>query len=411
MSTFDTNLGEVTVTGASSSIQDMSNVCPGIAGVQDFTGLSANVYPGQTYTISYNVTSCGGTYSTRSQAYADWNHNYQFDSWEALFPVSSQTGLLQFSFTVPLNTPETPVELGNTRLRVTVQESTTSGVDPCAYFGYGGTKDYTLEVQNHLNGYCPCGPTQLNETTIGEVQLAGNSEAISEGDTNTCPGHVGALDLTSMAADLIIGNTYVIVINFTECDISVPHPSLGTAWIDYNQDLQFDDWEQIIELYNGTGLAAKSFKVPMSTPSQQVLEGRTRMRVQVQETSNRFIDPCDNFGYGATKDFSIDITPTVNGGWSEWGPCNKSCGTGYQTRTCTNPRPSDEGLPCSGESTMACNTDACPSSGGGGPNKVGIAFAVIIPLFVVAGAGYYFYRRKYQGAGSEPLTTATYTDE
>ena len=50
----------------------------------------------------------------------------------------------------------------------------------------------------------------------------------------------------------------------------------------------------------------------------------------------------------------------MDGGWSDWGGCSKTCGTGTQARTCTNPAPANGGADCSGESTLACNTDPCP---------------------------------------------------
>lgn len=53
----------------------------------------------------------------------------------------------------------------------------------------------------------------------------------------------------------------------------------------------------------------------------------------------------------------------VNGGWSSWGSCSKSCGGGTQTRTCTNPPPSGGGASCSGASSQACNTHSCAVNG------------------------------------------------
>ena len=55
----------------------------------------------------------------------------------------------------------------------------------------------------------------------------------------------------------------------------------------------------------------------------------------------------------------------VDGGWSDWSPCSKSCGGGTQTRTCTNPAPYCGGNGCSGESTRACNTQPCSYCGDG----------------------------------------------
>lgn len=44
-------------------------------------------------------------------------------------------------------------------------------------------------------------------------------------------------------------------------------------------------------------------------------------------------------------------TPTpVDGGWSDWSPCLN----GTQTRTCTNPAPSNGGMPCIGATEQAC---------------------------------------------------------
>jgi hypothetical protein len=52
----------------------------------------------------------------------------------------------------------------------------------------------------------------------------------------------------------------------------------------------------------------------------------------------------------------------VNGVWSAWSTCSTSCGSGTQTRTCTNPPPSNGGASCSGASQQSCNTQSCSSS-------------------------------------------------
>jgi len=53
----------------------------------------------------------------------------------------------------------------------------------------------------------------------------------------------------------------------------------------------------------------------------------------------------------------------VNGGYSAWSACSATCGGGTQTRTCTNPAPANGGAACSGASSEACNTQACPVNG------------------------------------------------
>ncbi len=56
----------------------------------------------------------------------------------------------------------------------------------------------------------------------------------------------------------------------------------------------------------------------------------------------------------------------VDGGWSAWSACSvTACGsTGTQTRTCSNPYPSNGGADCVGPSSQACSTPACVGMSG-----------------------------------------------
>lgn len=50
----------------------------------------------------------------------------------------------------------------------------------------------------------------------------------------------------------------------------------------------------------------------------------------------------------------------INGGWSGWSYKNTKCGySGTQTRTCTNPSPSNDGAYCSGPSSQSYTNQAC----------------------------------------------------
>ncbi len=55
---------------------------------------------------------------------------------------------------------------------------------------------------------------------------------------------------------------------------------------------------------------------------------------------------------------SCPVTP-IAGGWSTWSTCSATCGGGTQTRTCSNPIPANAGATCSGVTQQSCNTPSC----------------------------------------------------
>jgi len=62
------------------------------------------------------------------------------------------------------------------------------------------------------------------------------------------------------------------------------------------------------------------------------------------------------------KEVYSSYSVAIDGGWSEWSECTKSCGwDGMQKRTCTEPSPSGGGRPCKGPNSRACNRRRCLS--------------------------------------------------
>jgi len=53
-----------------------------------------------------------------------------------------------------------------------------------------------------------------------------------------------------------------------------------------------------------------------------------------------------------------DNSCQVNGAWSKWSQCTKTCGSGTRSRTCTNPEPANGGSTCS----QRCNNQKCPGT-------------------------------------------------
>ena len=54
---------------------------------------------------------------------------------------------------------------------------------------------------------------------------------------------------------------------------------------------------------------------------------------------------------------------TVDGGWTGFDACSVACGGGTQSRTCSEPSPSNGGKDCEGDATKTCNTQACTGAG------------------------------------------------
>jgi len=100
------------------------------------------------------------------------------------------------------------------------------------------------------------------------------------------------------------------------------------------------------------------------TSSKYSCDGKDKKRL-CNSTGTGYITPsltCLNCS-SASGGVNCDTAPApVNGGWSAWGTCSKTCGGGTQTRTCTNPAPANGGATCSGSSSQTCNTQACTTA-------------------------------------------------
>jgi len=135
--TVDSNLGAVALNGDGSSIADETN-CPGTIGPKDLTAQKADLGLGKAYKLIYVVTTCGNSFPTLSGAWIDYNGNQLFDEDEKLGAFSSAKNV-ETDFVVP-----EVAKSGATRLRVQVQETQATTINPCATFPYGATKDFTV---------------------------------------------------------------------------------------------------------------------------------------------------------------------------------------------------------------------------------------------------------------------------
>ncbi len=91
---------------------------------------------------------------------------------------------------------------------------------------------------------------------------------------------------------------------------------------------------------------------------------RTRTCVQPKETFSNSL--CSRTDLPQSEACNTQACPPVNGGWSAFGGCSAACGPGTQTRVCNNPVPANGGTACTGSTTQACNNGACHTAVNGG---------------------------------------------
>lgn len=303
-STIDSNVELVQLNGNTTNINYAG--CPGLTGVEDQTVQVADITAGFSYSLTIRFGTCGGVYAGAGTAWVDWNSNSAFDASEI---VGTWTGVPPstsvFNFTVPVGACN-----GNTRLRVTQQESAILPLDPCAAFTYGSVTDFTVAISGGncslaSASYCTGGPTTNADSNVGSVTFIGNTTNINF--TGTCPGYLGVQDATANVADVSAGGSYSLSVQFGTCGGG--YPGVGQIWIDYNQNFSFESSESV-GTWSGTPPVAMS-NFTVNVPASAV-NGTTRMRVMQYEGGALPLNPCSSFSWGSVADFTINVTGGIS---------------------------------------------------------------------------------------------------
>lgn len=152
----------------------------------------------------------------------------------------------------------------------------------------------------------PCIPTSANGTADGDYVNGVVLGTISNTNTGSSTGPAYN-DYMSMSAVLARGGTYSISI--TGGTYTGDHYA---AWIDYNKDNTFSASEKLGEFTSTAGGQTQS--ISFTVPANATL-GNTRLRVRgvyIATGEPNPADPCFNYAYGETEDYSITLT-TANG--------------------------------------------------------------------------------------------------
>ena len=143
-------------------------------------------------------------------------------------------------------------------------------------------------------GYCTAGSTTddefISSVTVGTI--ANTTAAWPAG---------GYLDLTAIATDMEIGQSYPITVTNGPPSYSSDRCAV---WIDWNQDDDFDDAGEAITMAGSPGVGPYSGTILV--PNGATL-GATRMRVRIAYSAAPL--PCGSVTYGSTEDYTINVLP------------------------------------------------------------------------------------------------------
>ncbi len=152
-------------------------------------------------------------------------------------------------------------------------------------------KDFTIVRSNSQTSYCASSGNTSDEH-ISNVRV---------GDIDNNSGtSSGYQDFTHLSTDLAKGRTHEVRVT---CSWSSQTYTEGySIWIDYNQDMDFDDPGELV------GQRVPTTFTPITglfTIPQSAMSGPTRMRVSM--AYNDVPGPCGSINYGEVEDYTINI--------------------------------------------------------------------------------------------------------
>ena len=133
-------------------IDNISGEGDGPAGCySDFTSISTNVFPGQTYAIT--VRNASGYATDACAVWIDWNRDFSFGDESSGEQVTLTSADDNLTYTGAVTIPASAL-IGVTRMRVRVVYTTDTPLAPCGTSTFGEVEDYTVNVVAPTMGAC-----------------------------------------------------------------------------------------------------------------------------------------------------------------------------------------------------------------------------------------------------------------
>lgn len=159
-----------------------------------------------------------------------------------------------------------------------------------------------------------CTPVYLEGCSAGQTTLALADFSLENtplDHRNTGCSEKGYGDFTSMTTTLKLGQAYTFVARtaFSIGDGGNPTyiPQRVSIWLDANQDGTFSPEERVYPLPNSPGdIMNPALRKELTVPAS-AKKGPTRLRVRTREAAEEYDDPCWNYFYGETHDYTVNL--------------------------------------------------------------------------------------------------------
>jgi len=148
-------------------------------------------------------------------------------------------------------------------------------------------------------GYCASNSTSTADSKIGAITLGGTTvPAVS-----TCASYTNNMGLAPFQLQYAVGTP--ITVNYLTCSAS-SFASYSKVYIDFNQDLTFDEVTELVAQGNSSSGAPLSAN--LAIPASGSL-GTTAMRIVLRESGSSTLNlACGTYSYGETQDFLVNMS-------------------------------------------------------------------------------------------------------
>jgi len=190
--------------------------------------------------------------------------------------------------------------------------------------------------------YCSSNGTNSSFEWINKVVLGSIN--------NTSGNNGGYFNYTSLSTNLSAGSSYTT--NLTPGFASSAYLEYWRVWIDYNNDLDWNDAGEQVGQGTGTSIVNVTFTVPAGTAA-----GTKRMRVAMKYGG--YATTCESFTYGEVEDYNVVIGagsgPTCSDGIQNQGETGIDCGG-----PCSPCPTCNDGIQNQGETGIDCGGPCSP---------------------------------------------------